>query len=47
MTRIDGVLLPAINRNPGFNNGTALQPPPYHRSDSETESPPVPTTSKK
>lgn len=46
MTRIDGVLLPAINRNPGFNNGTELQPPAY-RSDSDSESPPVPTTSKK
>lgn len=45
MTRIDGVFLPSINRNPGFNNVTELQPP-IEVTDSETESSPVPRTSK-
>lgn len=41
MTRIDGVLLPSINRNSGLNNVTNLQPPTeVIVLDSESESSP-------
>lgn len=44
-TRIDGVFLPSINRNTGFNV-SEIHPPPAEIDDSESESSPVPRASK-